>query len=135
MNSCPPLDRLEQLLAESPGRPGDAALEQHVEACAVCQGLLAALASDAATARWCRLQARWKEVTSAAGVFLDQLADTPPVGAGAESGQPQAWVDTVPASPLIPDSRSAEPVVPEPGLRSEERRVGKECRSRWSPYH
>ena len=21
------------------------------------------------------------------------------------------------------------------GLRSEERRVGKECRSRWSPYH
>ena len=27
--------------------------------------------------------------------------------------------------------------IPEPGilLRSEERRVGKECRSRWSPYH
>src|SRR2546430_8093830 len=24
---------------------------------------------------------------------------------------------------------------PEEGLRSEERRVGKECRSRWSPYH
>ena len=23
----------------------------------------------------------------------------------------------------------------EPGARSEERRVGKECRSRWSPYH
>ena len=23
----------------------------------------------------------------------------------------------------------------EPGNRSEERRVGKECRSRWSPYH
>ena len=22
-----------------------------------------------------------------------------------------------------------------PGRRSEERRVGKECRSRWSPYH
>ena len=22
-----------------------------------------------------------------------------------------------------------------PGLRSEERRVGKKCRSRWSPYH
>src|SRR5262249_57977424 len=22
-----------------------------------------------------------------------------------------------------------------PGLRSEERRVGKECRSRWAPYH
>ena len=26
-------------------------------------------------------------------------------------------------------------VVGEEGLRSEERRVGKECRSRWSPYH
>ena len=25
--------------------------------------------------------------------------------------------------------------VPEVVLRSEERRVGKECRSRWSPYH
>ena len=23
----------------------------------------------------------------------------------------------------------------EPVIRSEERRVGKECRSRWSPYH
>ena len=23
----------------------------------------------------------------------------------------------------------------EQGMRSEERRVGKECRSRWSPYH
>src|SRR5260370_22446991 len=23
----------------------------------------------------------------------------------------------------------------QPGCRSEERRVGKECRSRWSPYH
>src|SRR2546425_3467770 len=23
----------------------------------------------------------------------------------------------------------------QPGIRSEERRVGKECRSRWSPYH
>ena len=24
---------------------------------------------------------------------------------------------------------------PDPDIRSEERRVGKECRSRWSPYH
>src|SRR3712207_8033270 len=30
------------------------------------------------------------------------------------------------------DSRS---VLPVNGPRSEERRVGKECRSRWSPYH
>src|SRR2546422_602850 len=26
-------------------------------------------------------------------------------------------------------------LAPEPPERSEERRVGKECRSRWSPYH
>ena len=26
-------------------------------------------------------------------------------------------------------------VTPDIALRSEERRVGKECRSRWSPYH
>ena len=25
--------------------------------------------------------------------------------------------------------------IPDVDLRSEERRVGKECRSRWSPYH
>src|SRR6267154_426068 len=31
---------------------------------------------------------------------------------------------------LLPDVRRSEPAV-----RSEERRVGKECRSRWSPYH
>jgi len=27
------------------------------------------------------------------------------------------------------------PLFPDPVMRSEERRVGKECRSRWSPYH
>jgi len=30
---------------------------------------------------------------------------------------------------------STDPVCMESGSRSEERRVGKECRSRWSPYH
>ncbi len=27
------------------------------------------------------------------------------------------------------------PMIPKDNTRSEERRVGKECRSRWSPYH
>src|SRR2546427_11293043 len=31
--------------------------------------------------------------------------------------------------------RPFNPYDAEPVLRSEERRVGKECRSRWSPYH
>src|SRR5256885_16409781 len=35
---------------------------------------------------------------------------------------------------LIITHRSEEADIVE-GLRSEERRVGKECRSRWSPYH
>ena len=29
----------------------------------------------------------------------------------------------------------AQSPIPNPQSRSEERRVGKECRSRWSPYH
>ena len=34
---------------------------------------------------------------------------------------------------LAPSEEGA-PII-EDGQRSEERRVGKECRSRWSPYH
>ena len=30
---------------------------------------------------------------------------------------------------------SLDEFTPDPDGRSEERRVGKECRSRWSPYH
>src|SRR4029077_21292842 len=53
------------------------------------------------------------------------------------------WSSDVCSSDLVPFSavKSFEKadmrrvlVVPGP-LRSEERRVGKECRSRWSPYH
>ena len=39
---------------------------------------------------------------------------------------------------MTPQERRAEYIHRyghEPHLRSEERRVGKECRSRWSPYH
>ena len=33
------------------------------------------------------------------------------------------------------DSYTRDAPAEEPQARSEERRVGKECRSRWSPYH
>ena len=33
------------------------------------------------------------------------------------------------------DTRALTKKIRERGVRSEERRVGKECRSRWSPYH
>ena len=38
---------------------------------------------------------------------------------------------SVSSSDIIKDSNSQHAMQ----LRSEERRVGKECRSRWSPYH
>ena len=37
--------------------------------------------------------------------------------------------------PSAPGKRFKEDVKVTDMLRSEERRVGKECRSRWSPYH
>src|SRR2546428_1719368 len=40
------------------------------------------------------------------------------------------WLRVADAS-LFPDSLEINPYL----TRSEERRVGKECRSRWSPYH
>src|SRR5438034_7403912 len=38
-------------------------------------------------------------------------------------------------NPLYIDLAKATGAVPRWNFRSEERRVGKECRSRWSPYH
>ena len=53
----------------------------------------------------------------------------------------RAWVisDATDAGPADTDAEVIEaptdlPVASTP-IRSEERRVGKECRSRWSPYH
>ena len=45
---------------------------------------------------------------------------------------PQQPSPTTPATPVTPVTPL--PVTPS-SSRSEERRVGKECRSRWSPYH
>ena len=39
------------------------------------------------------------------------------------------------AAPSLPLGLAALSTVPREVIRSEERRVGKECRSRWSPYH
>src|SRR2546430_7716777 len=46
--------------------------------------------------------------------------------ANADAGQPERKVETILKGQLFQAFRE---------LRSEERRVGKECRSRWSPYH
>src|SRR3989454_4793875 len=59
-----------------------------------------------------------------AGQYLARLADTP---AGHQDGRAR----------LVAVVKSVLDVLegPEEAERSEERRVGKECRSRWSPYH
>src|SRR3989454_11193894 len=51
------------------------------------------------------------------------LRPGPAPGRGAPSHRPRAR------------SRACRVLDGNPGWRSEERRVGKECRSRWSPYH
>ena len=45
---------------------------------------------------------------------------------------PAAFAQSAPTVTGTVTDQSGQPVI---GARSEERRVGKECRSRWSPYH
>ena len=45
------------------------------------------------------------------------------------------YPDLVPEVLAILTEAPAKTDLPFVGCRSEERRVGKECRSRWSPYH
>src|SRR3712207_7945343 len=47
----------------------------------------------------------------------------------------EAWPITAPTFILVPKNPEKPEQVAEALKRSEERRVGKECRSRWSPYH
>ena len=63
------------------------------------------------------------------GVFRHR----PPPPEGEGSGKPRRRMMFVPdeAAPLQEDTMRRW----RDALRSEERRVGKECRSRWSPYH
>ena len=59
--------------------------------------------------------------------------------ADAESGSAPALVAALPDLRAAVSGRHWIDVMPTPASkgaeRSEERRVGKECRSRWSPYH
>src|SRR5579862_10070652 len=64
---------------------------------------------------------RWRLVEAQGQRLVEQLSDV--VLAGRESSWP-GWTGSIALHLLMLVS-----------LRSEERRVGKECRSRWSPYH
>src|SRR5256885_1354198 len=59
---------------------------------------------------------------------LDQVAKAPADGLTLVMAQ----TDNVVLNPLLYSKLTYNP---DKDLRSEERRVGKECRSRWSPYH
>ena len=48
---------------------------------------------------------------------------------------PQAWTSPVPSPPPLETHEPRHQAQRGTSPRSEERRVGKECRSRWSPYH
>ena len=57
-------------------------------------------------------------------------------GAAAAAFAPNAWLRIgADESVLVVVDRSEMGQGVTTSLRSEERRVGKECRSRWSPYH
>ena len=45
------------------------------------------------------------------------------------------WIPFISFSSLNAVARTSKTMLNKSGKRSEERRVGKECRSRWSPYH
>src|SRR5947209_18564148 len=53
---------------------------------------------------------------------------------GDAAGTALVRVRTVPRDVLLPAAEQAADVSVGEGARSEERRVGKECSSRWSPY-
>src|SRR3712207_7149436 len=65
-----------------------------------------------------------------------QTCALPILVAGQGARQPLAGYRLVPIwlGRDLGDQPEDEPAI-KPGRRSEERRVGKECRSRWSPYH
>src|SRR2546429_7783704 len=67
-----------------------------------------------------------------ARIQIGRPSSPPPDGAVVAARQ------TDPPSAIVAEPPSPSPtttVVPATVYRSEERRVGKECRSRWSPYH
>ena len=58
------------------------------------------------------------------------------VGAGGALGAALRYaISLLPYKGLFPALTLITNVLGAAAIRSEERRVGKECRSRWSPYH
>ena len=84
------------------------------------------------------LTKRFGAVCALDGVDLD-LAEGDVLALLGPNGAGKTTTVRILATLLAPDAGRARvagfDVVAQAGERSEERRVGKECRSRWSPYH
>src|SRR2546428_13596067 len=76
---------------------------------------------------------RPEELFDAKGRLISELRALAPKGTRRMSANPRANGGLVRKALRMPDFRAYAIKVDKP--RSEERRVGKECRSRWSPYH
>src|SRR5256885_13064282 len=87
--------------------------------------------------RHTRLQGDWSsDVCSSdlGAVVEDAIANDPQLG-GAITGLRYAGIQGGEIDNSIDDDGVATLLTYRVQFRSEERRVGKECRSRWSPYH
>src|SRR5256885_9189789 len=87
--------------------------------------------------RHTRLQGDWSSDVCSSDLFVDGRYD--PALSHVEPLPPGARVGSL-ATVLTDDVDGLEPLLSDAdgafqNGRSEERRVGKECRSRWSPYH
>src|SRR5947209_1443569 len=78
MNRCPSRDELKRLLENSSGDAAQAAVEEHVETCSVCQEILQQLAEFEALSTQIRSpsQARLSDRDEA---FLERLKQSPVV--------------------------------------------------------
>ena len=91
------------------------------------------------------MEERLQKLLSAAGVCSRRAAEEyikagriTVNGIKAELGtraDPERDEIRVDGKPLAPKAEHVYLLLNKPRGRSEERRVGKECRSRWSPYH
>ena len=63
-------------------------------------------------------------------IFVDSLASAP-----TSTSNPPNTSNPSTCLAAIPHPLNVPYLFLKPSVRSEERRVGKECRSRWSPYH
>src|SRR3712207_7214485 len=69
------------------------------------------------------------------GVTGVQTCALPICGVCSRPGMHPSRQNSLRRSAKASPTRSATPLDGQSPARSEERRVGKECRSRWSPYH